>query len=278
MDCDDGIFVFLHLPKTGGSTLAGLIRRQYPPDALRPAGNMFKTPDAIAPTLRELGGAGARATYGHFSFGFRRWLPPDAQLVTLLREPLERTLSHYYYVQRGADSSALAGRSIERTLRDGGTIADNLQTRMLSSRIDITAGDAADLYTEAADNLRRGFAVVGLTEHFDESLLLIARRAGWRHVVYDRKRVNAGRPRLRDLDEDAAAALRRYNEVDLALYDLARELFEERRGASDERWLSSALRQLRTAQQEAAEPAGHTTGSAAAPRTSSDSARSKSSG
>ena len=47
---------------------------------------------------------------------------------------------------------------------------------------------------EAKKNLRRHFSFVGISERFDETLLLLGRTLGWRHVYYRPKLVNKNKP------------------------------------------------------------------------------------
>ena len=76
-------------------------------------------------------------------FGLRDVLPPDARYLTVLRDPVERTLSHYGYLVAPRDVAerphGLLARTtpyrpdltLEEALADPRYLPDNLQTRML---------------------------------------------------------------------------------------------------------------------------------------------------
>ena len=63
--------------------------------------------------------------------------------------------------------------------------------------------------------------MVGLTERFDESFILLRHAMGWRLPMY--MSVNAaGDSESPSVDEDAIAAIRERNRLDLELYDFGR--------------------------------------------------------
>jgi hypothetical protein len=79
----------------------------------------------------------------------------------------------------------------------------------------------------AKHNLREHFAVVGLTERFDETLLLLKRTFGWQRIQYTRHNVTRGRPRRDSLDAETLAVLSEYNQLDIALYQYAQRLLAD---------------------------------------------------
>jgi hypothetical protein len=231
---DDAAVIFLHIPKTAGSTLHAIIERQYPADVIyntdgvrnREAAERFRgIPEADRAKIRML--------KGHMGFfGWHEYLPGPAVYITFLRDPVERVISHYYYVLHSpthpAHRRTVAARlSLKEYLRTEMTKeVDNQQTRILSAR-PADFGGCCRLHLEAAqDHIARHFALVGLTERFDESLVLLRRLFGWGTIYYGRRRVTPGRPRKEDVDPDTIALIRAYNALDLELYRIAEGLFE----------------------------------------------------
>jgi hypothetical protein len=82
-------------------------------------------------------------------------------------------------------------------------------------------------------NLSENVAVVGLTEKFDESLILMKRRLNWSHFPYyvtsrvGRRKNKSKRRDERSVSKRTASFIREENALDVALYRHARQHFEE---------------------------------------------------
>src|SRR5205085_2218053 len=101
-------------------------------------------------------------------------LPADARYLTILRDPVERTLSHYYYLveppgKEGRFGGGLVppglprpspGLTLEDALGDGAYIPDNLQTRLLCGLVSPYDPLPADALEQAKRNVRERFAYV----------------------------------------------------------------------------------------------------------------------
>jgi hypothetical protein len=70
----------------------------------------------------------------------------------------------------------------------------------------------------AKKNLADHFAVVGITEEFDRSLILISRLLGWSHPFYTKQNVTRRHPHKEELPRETLRVLQAYNELDLELY------------------------------------------------------------
>jgi hypothetical protein len=107
---------------------------------------------------------------------------------------------------------------------------DNMQTRLLSGVwTDLGFGECdEETLTLAKQNLRERFCVVGLTERFDETLLLLKRALGWRNVNYVRHNVTRGRPRRTSVDAETLSVLQASNQLDIQLYAYAKTLLADK--------------------------------------------------
>ena len=229
--------IFLHIPKTGGTSLTATFR-----DSVGKAGVWQVDAPQLPQSLAHFRSAPAaelmaiRVLSGHFPIGLDRYLPGPSFYATILRQPVDRVLSDYYYCQR-AESHPLhaaikAGdlpleRFIETcpnamTLR----LCDfNLERHPTAWREQNLGLEPAARFAMAAKNLSERIAVVGLYEALENSLALIAGRMGWPRRPIARRNVTADRPKV---SEHPPALLRRIealNEWDSALYDLARRRF-----------------------------------------------------
>ncbi len=233
--------VFLHLPKTAGTTLKAVLRYKHPTSTLvlentsDPFGGIADVP---AEARRR-----ARVVTGHVHYGVHELIPQPCDHITVLREPVSRVVSMYGHARRHPkhrfhrEAAAVDLEEFVRTSEDPGL--DNLQTRMISGRKpgkrdnlgDEPVWSALPLDRDDLEAAKRNldrFLVVGLTERFDESFILIRRALGWRFPMYETRNVGRDQPESRPEPPSAAAleAIRSRNELDLELYAYARELFE----------------------------------------------------
>jgi hypothetical protein len=107
---------------------------------------------------------------------------------------------------------------------------DNGQTRSLAGVTDVGFGECSSEVLELAkDHLRDYFAVVGLTERFDETLILMKKALKWNTPpFYVRLNVSRNRPRLEDIAKDTLDLIARYNELDCELYEYASKILQRR--------------------------------------------------
>jgi hypothetical protein len=223
------LLLFVHIPKTAGTSLTPVLEAQHPEGGVVKITNVFKgsggfDPAAIA-RLRQPNTVPeeARVLRGHLPYGIRDLLPAPIQVITLLREPVDRLLSHYYALV--ADGVLDPAIPVEVSLNDRGVFLDNLQTRMLSGTLEPFGEVTGEMLTQAKANLASSI-LFGLSERFDESLVLFKQRLGWGSITYRRRRVNDTRPRAAQLPAEASRAATLANVYDLELYRFARELFE----------------------------------------------------
>jgi hypothetical protein len=117
--------------------------------------------------------------------------------------------------------------------------ASNSQTRFLSSvkfsnELEGRDDDGGSgkmspeqMLEEAMHNVSQNITVTGLSERFDETLMLLRARLGWRRLYYaslNKRRGNSVTLRLTASSRDAIAER---NELDLRLYRHACECFEQ---------------------------------------------------
>ena len=228
----DETAIFVHIPKTGGTTLHRIIDRQYPPETRY----WIKQHDVGLEAFKGLPlsrRAVLRMVRGHISFGVHEYIPRPATYFTILRQPIERLISYYTFVQREPehylyDYANTPGMTIRRYLEERVSLqTDNFQTRLLSGVwTDVGYGECDEATLALAKrNLAERFAVVGLTKRFDETLLLLQEAFGWSDIHYRRQNVTLGRPRRKELPPETLDVISAHNQLDLELYAFAEELF-----------------------------------------------------
>lgn len=126
-------------------------------------------------------------------------------IATIVREPIERVLSHYAHEKRWGQNQSIDLNSFLKT-----PYAKNTQCRFL-------AGCPISL-----------IGVVGITEDYENSLKIINQRFGTQLVAI-RENVNEKKVYLRDtLSEETLKLIRDQNQEDIKLYEKATILQKER--------------------------------------------------
>ena len=238
--------VFLHIPKTGGVTLRGALRQKYPGRVItlhspREPARVGQLPLAERRS--------ARILTGHLPHGVDRYMPQGCDYITMLREPVARAVSTYHHVldhpQHWFHEEVVRNEmGLEDFVEAVAGPMDNLQTRLLSGRVEgelVTRApgqvEVTRLGTEVLNRARANldrFLVVGLTERFDESVILVRRALGWRLPMYAKR--NAARGQRRPPPSDRASELiSERDRLDMALYEHAQRVLAaaiEREGLS----------------------------------------------
>jgi hypothetical protein len=223
------VLIFLHNLKTGGTTLRSILARQYRGDQICILGRLNDV-SAIKPEMVD--DASLRVIEGHVPYGLHAWLPRPAVYVSLLRDPVERIVSLYQFIRAGEgrdihrETQAALG-SLEEFVASGVLLeVDNGQTRRLSGCSPGYGECSEAMLEQAKANIREHFAVVGLTERFDESVLLMGRRFGWRPALYLPEKVNRRKEPAAGLPSGMLELIEQHNCLDRALYEYAAERFE----------------------------------------------------
>lgn len=225
--------IFLHTPKTAGTTLKTVIGQQYSPKDICLIDDKVLSLDAFKALPDEKKRA-YRVIQGHMRFGLHEFLPQPSTYITIMRDPVDRVISNYFHVAWRPEHrlhTDVKDMSIEEYVVSGLSKAvDNDQTRGLygfdSAIIDF-GRTTADMLQTAQDHFDRHFALVGLAERFDESLLLMQRLFGWKLPFYTRRNVTRNRPPVESLSDETIAFIREHNRFDQSLYDYACRKFDQ---------------------------------------------------
>ncbi len=222
--------IFVHIPKTGGLTLYWIMNRQYTPEAIftldwtkhfdGSVKDFVALPDAQKQPVK--------IVRGHMRFALRTVLPENAHYFTIFREPVERIISYYHYVRRSEHHPWYQElHAHNMTLQDFVTQVpdwniDNCQTRFLADGYSWVEFDkcTADMVASAKQNMEK-FAVIGLTERFDETLILLKRIFGWNEPVYFTQNVS---PQKEMPMDGTIEAIQQRNHLDIELYQYAKTL------------------------------------------------------
>ena len=236
--------IFLHIPRTGGTTLKRLPDRNYGRGQTLTFYNVDHSAAAERfARLPESERAHCRFIQGHLYFGFHRFVPNESTYVTFLREPISRLLSFYSYARTHTDHYLYQLITEERLSlkqllerKEASEELLNLQTRIIAG-VEPSGGVDRMALEQAKENLRTHFSFVGLTEEFSASLLLLARTLGWSFPFHVKRNASRKKNPWEQAGSETLAMLREANSLDLELYEFGRALFQaqlERAGESFE--------------------------------------------
>ena len=223
------VVIFVHIPKTGGTTLNKILinnYREYCNIYTSGANKILENTSAARIDQLEL-------LSGHFPFGLDQYFAKPCSYITLLREPVERIISHYYYVINSPANylyQEIKSKKIGLAEYAKGYLSaelNNHQTRLISGMqpypgqpAQVTAKDLK----KAKRNIKESFAVAGITEMFPQSLFLMKKRYQWEKVSYQSENVNRNRPTQEEISPDIIKTIQNNNEFDLKLYQFVKKL------------------------------------------------------
>ena len=243
------MLIFLHNPRTGGTTLSTTIEQLFPARAVFP-GTLairlnsrtirilwggLKTPQQIIDSLERTSEKDKREIaylHGHLPFGVHTMLPQVCTYVTILRNPVVRIISLYHFLRRRPDM-VWYDQLQEVNLR--GFVDDmdacgchNGQVRRISG-VGPETPLTANTLDRAKENLTEYFTIAGVTERLNEILLLLAEQRGWnwQDILYSRRNVGNYNRSRGDVSSDVIALIRNRNQLDIALYQFARQRIEQ---------------------------------------------------
>ena len=207
----------MHIPKTAGISLQGIARRRYPAGALELVYQEKSVQKGFI-DRREL-----QLVMGHFPYGYHRLSGRPARYHVFLREPVDQVISHHRYTLDHPEK--FPDLKLPISLRDfaKSNYGHNLQSRFISGLREET--DPQILYEKACENLRN-FDTIGLSESFDESLIMLADALGWKRFYYQAGNAGKARQRISPPPKDEIDELKTLLQADLKLYALARKRFE----------------------------------------------------
>lgn len=170
--------IHIHVPKTAGTSLNEILRRNYASDAvmqiaIHEMGRILSLPPEDRRRVKVL--------MGHLQFGVARHLPQNSVYVAVLRDPGQRIFSFYRFILRN-NNHPLHREFHEGKLSFGGFLRralddqairleiDNGQTRRLAGQMLVPDVDYRAMFATAMRNIALPEMIIGTTERFEALL------------------------------------------------------------------------------------------------------------
>ncbi|MBI3767174.1 MAG: hypothetical protein HY271_01635 [Deltaproteobacteria bacterium] len=221
--------VFPGLGATGGASLNQLLRWKMLRDD-RPLPVYFEANDPALWACARAGDPSIPSWIdGHACYAAADDLGAPFARVTLLREPAARLLSIFNY-NTLVHPYDFPFRTVEAFLAsDAAARCTQAASLLRCAGIDVDPTVAADeLSAQAGEELRRHYALVGVTELFEETIFLLCQLGGYDTIGMWWKVLSApGRPSAAGLSVEARRRLEELIAADRRLYDDARRALVE---------------------------------------------------
>jgi len=214
--------VFLHFPKTGGTSLARFLKSSH---STNYHVDRWRDLDETKKTYSEL-------LYGHLMFDQIKDLQTKCYLITLLRHPIERTISFYFHVKRSPshpnyqlaqeltlDEFAQSGAGSQQYLTQ---LTASIKTENNSTQLGFD-GTVKDRLIIAKSRLAK-FDHIATTNRLIHSMKFLSQKFDVSSVETKRQNVGGHNVTRDDLSMSAIDAIRHKAWADIELYEEALKL------------------------------------------------------
>ena len=224
------LFIHLHIPKTGGTTLRDIIQRQYRAKKilmipkLEESENILK--EISTSRINQL-----KLIQGHLKYGIHNHFHRSTKYFAIIRDPINRVLSTYYYVlSQKNNPQNLSTSNNQMTIYDFvksgvNPFLINGQTQLISGKtgnIDNPIIESEELFSLAKENIENDFLFLGITEMFDETILILKNMLGWHMPYYSIANRTKKKPSYDAVNPTIISFIKEHNQLDIKLYNFTK--------------------------------------------------------
>jgi hypothetical protein len=223
--------VFIHIPRTAGTTLNKLLMRNYKFRLTSYGAHFFPrySPaeflQLVAPPESEDDRARPAFFGGHIDISNEifRYMPVRYVVVTILRDPVERIVSHYQF-------NSTKPSVFQKAIREEGLNVIGYLNRLgaaIPQQYQLFGSDVASALT----NLEKSVSIFGLQQEFGQFAAMLAKLLGLPDISH--KPLNKSPPGAAEVTEGEKTELRSILKQDIAFYEGAVSLYRRRLNALD---------------------------------------------
>lgn len=218
--------IFLHIPKTAGTSFNTAIQTHYRREKrLKASGSNKDIEEFCKANYKNL--KDKEIVYGHLNFGIHAFLPNDFRYITIIREPVSRIVSHFFFVKNNA-SHHLHNyiKTYKPTIKE--YVASGISNELNNGQVRIISG--LDSYYGFGDcplsmlemafrNLKEYFLLLGLFEDLESFSLRLQDEFKIKFInnLIFNKTMDKQKNEL--LDHDTIETIKYYNRLDISLYE-----------------------------------------------------------
>jgi hypothetical protein len=220
--------LFDHLPKCGGITVGRYLLSHYRYNKVFIIDS--RDPQTSVRTFKLFPEA-TRFDYdlvvGHGAHGLLDFVHPETIKMTIFRDPVERIISHYYFVQRDIDNylhEIVTGKqmTLEEYVTSG--ISRELRNWYVThfSGDSIVEAESRPEWSVAKAHriIKDRYHVIGFLDDLVGTMNILGKEAGYRrHFQNAHLNKTANRPKKNEIDESALDSIKSVNFLDVELYN-----------------------------------------------------------
>ena len=230
------LIIHLHIPKTGGTTLRDIIQRQYLSKNILTIPTLEKS-ENILETVPSVKINQLEVVQGHLKYGIHFNLNRGAKYFAILRNPIDRVLSTYYYVI-SQDNNPQNLSSNDNTMSIFEYVNSGINPFLINGQTQLISGKTCsindplikskELLSIAKKNIKENFIFTGTTEQFDESILLLKGILRWKSPYYSRANKTKNKPDYKKIDKKIRDFIKAHNQLDINLYNYVKKSINDK--------------------------------------------------
>lgn len=224
--------LFEHVPKSGGSTLEGLLKKKFTPEYIYGCATDSHNQILAFKNLTVSEQNGFDFIYGHGVSQLAPLINNKCIKITIIRDPIDRFISNYYHIIRSrshSDCGWVNRLSLRKFVEDERSqkFALKLVPRFSGYTLAETLPAPDEALKKAVKQLD-DYLLVGITERFDETVLILWKLMGWDGFpLYQKKNIGRNRALTQEIGSDTLFLIGERCDLDARFYSIFLERFEQ---------------------------------------------------